>query len=130
MLDEQISATAPSAKGEQVDDFDSLGKLFGGDEESLREIFKTFLEEAPKNLAGIRLDCKNKNWTAAGRKAHQAKPFFGYAGDDETVQLLETLQREWEKATPAHDFESELRALEAKTEMLVEKLKDRLGRKV
>jgi HPt (histidine-containing phosphotransfer) domain-containing protein len=114
-------------KAESPSDFSSLEKLFEDDEESLKEVFYIFLQDVPKNLAGIRSDCEGKDWGAAAKKAHQLKPFYVYAGNKESEQLLETLHDEFESVTPGYDFESKLVQLELKTEMIVGRLKHRLG---
>jgi HPt (histidine-containing phosphotransfer) domain-containing protein len=108
-------------------DFEALENLMGGDVESLREVFKAFLDEVPKNLIGIRIDCEKKDWLAAQKKVHQIKPFYGYAGDVATEQLAEEWQHELEGATDTYRYQTKLAQLEESTRVIIESVKNRLG---
>jgi hypothetical protein len=107
--------------------FESLEKLFDGDEESLKEIFSAYLLDIPKKMKGIRSDCENRWWAEAGKKVHQIKPFYGYASNRETELLLQELQNDLVNATADFDFESRLIPLESKTKRIVAMLRDRFA---
>lgn len=107
--------------------FDSLLNLLDGDEEALKAILATFIKDVPENISGIRVDCKNKNWVAARKKAHQIKPFYGYAGDHDMVSLLDKWLLEFENAAPSYDYQDDLRQMELATETIISKLKLRFS---
>jgi HPt (histidine-containing phosphotransfer) domain-containing protein len=112
---------------ESHSNFDALEKLFDGDEQSLREIFAIFLQDVPKNMKNIRVDCEGGDWAAAARKVHQLKPFYGYAGSKEMELLVEELQHDLLIATYHFSFEKKLTLLEVKTESIIEMLRDRFN---
>lgn len=107
--------------------FEALEKLFDGDEESLREIFTIFLQDVPINIKSVRACCEQGDWTAAARKVHQLKPFYGYAGGKGIELLVEGLQHDLLIATYHFSFEKKLTLLEIKTESILEMLKERFN---
>jgi hypothetical protein len=106
-------------------EFGSLLTLLDGDEEALKTILKAFIEDVPENVSGIRIDCENKNWLAAKRKVHHIKPFYGYAGDQKIIALLDKWLLEFEDAPTTFDFRNDLQKLEFTTHALILKLKSK-----
>jgi HPt (histidine-containing phosphotransfer) domain-containing protein len=112
---------------DKFDDFDALAELLDGDEDSLKEVLKTFLQDVPAHVKAIETDCEIMDWAAAKKRVHQIKPFYGYVGDHITMKLLEDWQQELEKADSSYNFKGRLMQLEVSTRTIIKRLKERFN---
>ncbi len=62
-------------------DLSYLNEISGGDEDFIKEMIETFLEETPKDLNDIEAHLSTQNWAELGKTAHKMKSsikMFGF----------------------------------------------------
>ncbi len=94
-------------------EFESIYTLFEGDEEAVKQVFATFLDDLPNTVSGLKEDIEKKDWASARKKAHRIKPFYGYSGDKEMINLIDT----WQLDKPAG-----MQRLEDRTKFLIDRI--------
>lgn len=70
-----------------------LHTVCDGDEDFIRSIIQTFVEDAPHILQRLILHAKDSNWTEAGLAAHQLKPSLQFIGLDDTLSNVKKIER-------------------------------------
>ncbi len=75
-------------------DFSALKDFCGGDEDALKEILESFLQESSANIARLEEASKEKDIAKAAATAHKMLPLFRMLKASESATLLEKLERE------------------------------------
>jgi len=73
-------------------DLTYLNEISGGDEEFIKDMIETFLEETPSDAEAMANELKNENWTELGKVAHKLKSsikMFGFNTLKDQVLFLE-----------------------------------------
>ena len=73
-------------------DLSYLNEISGGDEEFIKEMIETFLEETPKDLEDIKTHLASENWSELGKTAHKMKSsikMFGYGSVKDQAFYIE-----------------------------------------
>ncbi|MFY0674935.1 MAG: Hpt domain-containing protein [Bacteroidia bacterium] len=73
-------------------DLSYLNEISGGDEDFIKEMIETFLEETPKDLADVKTHLANENWEELGKTAHKMKSsikMFGYGSVKDQAFFIE-----------------------------------------
>lgn len=73
-------------------DLNYLNEISGGDEDFIREMIETFLEETRKDLAYIKALLASENWSELGKTAHKMKSsikMFGYESIKNQAYFIE-----------------------------------------
>ncbi|MGB0430005.1 MAG: Hpt domain-containing protein [Bacteroidia bacterium] len=81
-------------------DLTYLNEISGGDEDFIKEMIETFLEETPKDLDQIKIHFDSKDWAEMGKTAHKMKSsikMFGFESLKNKALFLEQNGKKGEK---------------------------------
>jgi PAS domain S-box-containing protein len=109
-------------------DLTYLHEFSGGDENFVKEIVETFIQEAPENIAKLSEGLIQEDWDTVYRMAHQLKPNYmmlGMSAQQETALSIEKIA----KTAPAKDqIDQQINQLVTDTEKAIPLLREKLSK--
>ena len=61
-------------------DLEYLKEISDGDDEFLRDLLESFVNQTPEMVTGLIRFIKEEDWESAAKRAHKLKPTFEYVG--------------------------------------------------
>ncbi|MGB3586455.1 MAG: Hpt domain-containing protein [Tunicatimonas sp.] len=89
---DQVNSVNQTVSSASID-LTYLEEITGGDQDFMKSVIKTFIDDAPNTLNQLQKSCAQSNWFEVGQAAHQLKPSLQFIGLKQTLEKVKTIER-------------------------------------
>ena len=103
---------------------ETLKDFLGNDEQELKEVLKSFIQNSSENLAALEVSVHERNTTEVNSIAHRIAPMFKQIQAHEIGEILKVLEN---KNLENSDLESIFKDLKSKTDLLFTAIQEEIA---